>query len=70
MKRYFVYGVDKSYRYLWLACFIAGVIAAKNRWKINGVIKSGCIADNTDSTMRNDWNEAMRTTTGRPKGAD
>lgn len=32
MKRYCVWGVDKSYRYLWQASLVAGYIAFKARW--------------------------------------
>ncbi len=31
--RYAVFGKDKTYRWLWLACLVAGVEAAKNRYK-------------------------------------
>lgn len=31
-KRYCVWGVDKSYRYLWQACLVSGWVAAKERW--------------------------------------
>jgi hypothetical protein len=33
--RYAVYGSDKTYRWLWLACLVAGVMAAKARYKID-----------------------------------
>lgn len=32
MKRYCVWGVDKSYRHLWQASLVAGLIALKQRW--------------------------------------
>ncbi len=31
-KHYAVWGKDKTYRYLWLACLVAGFEAAKKRW--------------------------------------
>lgn len=33
MKRYAVWGNDKSYRWLWVACLVAGFDAAKKRWE-------------------------------------
>jgi hypothetical protein len=30
--RYCVWGKDKTYRWLWLACLVAGIEAAKQRW--------------------------------------
>jgi len=30
--RYAVWGKDKTYRWLWLACLVAGIEAAKNRY--------------------------------------
>lgn len=34
-KHYCVWGVDKSYRWLWQAALVAGYIAFKNRWNEN-----------------------------------
>lgn len=31
--RYAVWGKDKTYRYLWLACLVAGLEEAKRYWK-------------------------------------
>jgi hypothetical protein len=31
--RYAVWGIDKTYRWLWLACLVAGIKAAKDRYK-------------------------------------
>ena len=31
--RYAVWGKDKTYSWLWLACLVAGVEAAKSRYK-------------------------------------
>ena len=33
--RYAVWGVDRSFRWLWLACLVAGIKAAKDRWNIS-----------------------------------
>lgn len=38
MKRYAVYGIDGSFRYLWVACLAAGIKAAKDRYALS---KSG-----------------------------
>lgn len=32
MKRYAVWGVDGSFRWLWVACLVAGFKAAQDRW--------------------------------------
>ena len=32
-KHYAVWGKDKTYRYLWLACLVAGWEEAKRYWK-------------------------------------
>ena len=41
MKRYCVWGVDKTYRYLWVACVVAGIRAAKQRWNLSGHENAG-----------------------------
>lgn len=33
--RYSVFGIDKTYRWLWLACLAAGIKAAKDRWNLD-----------------------------------
>ena len=33
--RYAVWGIDKTYRWLWLACLAAGIKAFKKRWEID-----------------------------------
>jgi hypothetical protein len=40
MKKYAVWGVDRSFRWLWLACLVAGIEAAKDRWNLDGESKN------------------------------
>lgn len=50
MKRYAVYGVDGSFRYLWVACLVAGIKAAKERYALS---KSGVDTKTTSYDMLN-----------------
>lgn len=54
MKRYAVYGIDGSFRYLWVACLAAGIKAAKDRYTLSksGIHTKATSSDNLNASTK------------------